>query len=136
MAQVGTPKVTSCADAFASIAPWVEVDPRIELFGKDTADELFEGAWSLRGDCLSLTESRYTGKPDYVIDCIDNIESKVRALLRDAWGRQLSYSQVELLAYCHSHKIPVFSSLGAGAKSDASMIQIRWVYPSRLTKQD
>ncbi|KAL8278796.1 hypothetical protein RQP46_008865 [Phenoliferia psychrophenolica] len=90
LAQVGTPKVTSCADAFEAIAPWVEVDPRIELFGKDTADELLGG------------------NPDYVIDCIDNIESKV-----------------DLLAYCHSHKIPVFSSLGAGAKSDASMIQIR-----------
>ncbi|KAI5477742.1 ubiquitin-protein ligase molybdopterin-converting factor [Pseudohyphozyma bogoriensis] len=89
LAQVGTPKVTSCAEYYESVAPWVEVDPRIELFGKDMADELFEG------------------NPDYVVDCIDNIDSKI-----------------ELLHYCHSRNIPVFSSLGAASKSDPSMIQI------------
>ncbi|KAM0747569.1 hypothetical protein T439DRAFT_340658 [Meredithblackwellia eburnea MCA 4105] len=89
LAQVGTPKVLSCADYFESVAPWVEVDARVELFGQENAAELLDG------------------KPDYVIDCIDNIDTKV-----------------DLLAYCHQNKIPVFSSLGAGAKSDASMIQI------------
>jgi len=43
LAQVGTPKVTSCADSFNSFAPWVEIDPRIELFSKEMADELLEG---------------------------------------------------------------------------------------------
>ncbi|POY73230.1 hypothetical protein BMF94_3563 [Rhodotorula taiwanensis] len=89
LAQVGTPKVTSCADYFAEVAPWVEVDARIALFEKDQADDLLDG------------------NPDYVIDCIDNIDSKV-----------------DLLAYCHQRKIPVFSSLGAAAKSDPSRIQV------------
>ncbi|GAA5825074.1 hypothetical protein JCM11251_006089 [Rhodosporidiobolus azoricus] len=89
LAQVGTPKVVSCAEYFASVAPWVEVDARIELFEKDKAAELLEG------------------NPDYVIDCIDNIDSKV-----------------DLLAYCCKNNIPVFSALGAAAKSDPSRIQV------------
>lgn len=105
---MGTPKVTSCAEYFESIAPWVEVDARVELFGQDVADELLAGEYFLAPLC-SRADPR-TGNPDYVIDCIDNIDSKV-----------------ELLAYCHSHKIPVFSSLGAGAKSDPSRIQIGFV---------
>ncbi|GAA6015712.1 hypothetical protein JCM10207_008771 [Rhodosporidiobolus poonsookiae] len=89
LAQVGTPKVVSCAEYFASVAPWVEVDARIELFEKDKADELL------------------SGNPDYVIDAIDNIDSKV-----------------DLLAYCSKNKLPVFASLGAAAKSDPSRIQV------------
>ncbi|GAA5907834.1 hypothetical protein JCM8208_001958 [Rhodotorula glutinis] len=89
LAQVGTPKVTSCADYFAEVAPWVEVDARIELFEKDRAAELLEG------------------KPDYVVDCIDNIDSKV-----------------DLLAFCCKNGLPVFSSLGAACKSDPSRIQV------------
>ncbi|BGP17641.1 hypothetical protein JCM10213_001293 [Rhodosporidiobolus nylandii] len=89
LAQVGTPKVSSCAEYFAQVAPWVEVDARIELFEKEKAAELLEG------------------NPDYVIDCIDNIDSKV-----------------DLLAYCAKNKIPVFGALGAAAKSDPSRVQI------------
>ncbi|GAA5898531.1 hypothetical protein JCM6882_007808 [Rhodosporidiobolus microsporus] len=89
LAQVGTPKVTSCAEYFASVAPWVEVDARIELFEKEKSEELLQG------------------NPDYVIDCIDNIDSKV-----------------DLLVYCAKNKIPVFSALGAAAKSDPSRIQV------------
>ncbi|KAJ7052648.1 ubiquitin-protein ligase molybdopterin-converting factor [Mycena amicta] len=40
-------------------------------------------------------------------DAIDNIQTKV-----------------DLLHYCHTHKIPVFSSMGAGAKTDPTRIQI------------
>ncbi|GJN90207.1 hypothetical protein Rhopal_003206-T1 [Rhodotorula paludigena] len=89
LAQVGTPKVTSCAQYFADVAPWVEVDARVELFEKNRAGELLEG------------------EPDYVVDCIDNIDSKV-----------------DLLAFCCKNKLPVFSSLGAACKSDPSRIQV------------
>ncbi|GAA6028676.1 hypothetical protein JCM8097_007342 [Rhodosporidiobolus ruineniae] len=89
LAQVGTPKVTSCAEYFAQVAPWVEVDARIELFEKEKAGDLLEG------------------NPDYVIDCIDNIDTKV-----------------DLLAYCCKNDLPVFSALGAAAKSDPSRIQV------------
>ncbi|KAH9931507.1 ubiquitin-protein ligase molybdopterin-converting factor [Fomitopsis serialis] len=44
---------------------------------------------------------------DWVIDAIDNISTKV-----------------DLLKYCHDHRIKVFSSMGAGAKCDPSRIQI------------
>lgn len=52
----------------------------------------------------------FAGNPDYVIDCIDNIDSKV-----------------DLLAYCSKNDLRVFSSLGAAAKSDPSRIQIACV---------
>ena len=42
-----------------------------------------------------------------MLDCIDNIDTKV-----------------DLLHYCLEHKIPVISSMGAGAKGDPSRIQI------------
>ncbi|KWU44767.1 hypothetical protein RHOSPDRAFT_17417 [Rhodotorula sp. JG-1b] len=113
LAQVGTPKVTSCAEYFAQVAPWVEVDARISLFEKELADELLEGEPSLllARDHPGLTcrcdSCTPTGNPDYVIDCIDNIDSKV-----------------DLLAYCCQRNIPVFSALGAAAKADPSRIQV------------
>ncbi|KAF9543176.1 hypothetical protein EC957_001238 [Mortierella hygrophila] len=88
-ADVGTPKVTAMKKAFRSIAPWVEVDARVELFQEDSAEELL------------------SGNPDYVVDAIDNINTKLA-----------------LLKFCYDHKIPVMSSMGAGAKADPSRVQI------------
>ncbi|KAH9048922.1 ubiquitin-protein ligase molybdopterin-converting factor [Lactarius hengduanensis] len=89
LADVGTPKVQCVARALQGIAPFVRVDPRVELWrgGTDGAD-LLEGA-------------------DWVVDAIDNIGTKV-----------------ELLAYCVRNNIKVFSSMGAGTKSDPTRIQI------------
>jgi len=47
------------------------------------------------------------GNPDYVIDAIDNINTKI-----------------DLIKCCHDKKLPVISSMGAGAKADPSRIQI------------
>jgi tRNA A37 threonylcarbamoyladenosine dehydratase len=47
------------------------------------------------------------GNPDYVIDAIDNINTKI-----------------DLIKYCFDKKLPVISSMGAGAKADPSRIQI------------
>lgn len=47
------------------------------------------------------------GNPDYVVDAIDNINTKL-----------------SLLKFCYDHKIPVMSSMGAGAKADPSRVQI------------
>ncbi|KAK6594644.1 putative ThiF domain protein [Botrytis cinerea] len=44
-------------------------------------------------------------KPDYIVDAIDNIDSKV-----------------ELLEYCYKNKLPVISSMGAGCKSDPTRV--------------
>ncbi|KAF8263085.1 hypothetical protein EI94DRAFT_1741809 [Lactarius quietus] len=89
LADVGTPKVQCVARALHGIAPFVMVDPRIELWrgGADGAN-LLEGA-------------------DWVVDAINNIGTKV-----------------ELLAHCLRNNIKVFSSMGAGTKSDPTRIQI------------
>lgn len=56
---------------------------------------------------LVLTCIYLLGNPDYVIDAIDNINTKI-----------------DLIKYCHDKKLPVISSMGAGAKADPSRIQI------------
>lgn len=42
-ADVGTPKVISMKKAFRQVAPWVQVDARVELFQEDSAEELLSG---------------------------------------------------------------------------------------------
>ncbi|KAI9312094.1 hypothetical protein BX666DRAFT_1988721 [Dichotomocladium elegans] len=86
---VGTPKVTAIKSHFKRIAPFVEVDARIGLFNAETADELLAGS------------------PDYVVDAIDNIDTKL-----------------DLIKYCYDRHMNVISSMGAGAKADPSRIQI------------
>ncbi|KAK4054979.1 hypothetical protein OIO90_003320 [Microbotryomycetes sp. JL221] len=119
LAQVGIPKVVACQEYFKQIAPWVEVDARVALFSKDEADELLQG------------------NPDYVIDAIDNIDTKVQLYLNLRNSSQASIHsfiskrhsflknlQVDLISYCYRKQIKVFSSFGAGAKSDPSTIQV------------
>ena len=45
----------------------------------------------------NLNEQLFENKPDFVVDAIDTLRSKI-----------------ELLEYCHQNKIPIISSLGAG----------------------
>ncbi|KAJ7756221.1 ubiquitin-protein ligase molybdopterin-converting factor [Mycena metata] len=85
---VGTPKVKCIERTLKQIARWVEVDARIDIWRKEDGGALLEGA-------------------DWVVDAIDNIQTKV-----------------DLLKYCHEHKLKVFSSMGAGAKCDPTRIQI------------
>jgi tRNA threonylcarbamoyladenosine dehydratase len=84
------------------ITPWLKLDCRNELFSSQVADRLL-GAWDHE---LQNGEER-NKKPDYVIDCIDNIDSKVT-----------------LLQYCYQHSIKVISSMGAGCKSDPTKVCI------------
>ncbi|KAJ7210837.1 ubiquitin-protein ligase molybdopterin-converting factor [Mycena pura] len=88
LADVGTPKVKCIERALRQIASWVEVDARIDIWRKDDGARLLEGA-------------------DWVVDAIDNIQTKV-----------------DLLKYCYDHQIKVFSSMGAGAKCDPTRVQI------------
>ncbi|KAJ5381644.1 tRNA threonylcarbamoyladenosine dehydratase 2 [Penicillium cataractarum] len=99
LADVGTPKVHCIRRRLEQIAPWVMFDCRNELFGKDAADDLL-GPWT-------LTHEGEGRQPDYVLDCIDNITSKV-----------------ELLHYCHKNSLPVISSMGAGCKSDPTRVVV------------
>ena len=99
LTDVGTPKVHCIRRRLEQVTPWVFFDCRNELFGKSHADELL-GPWG-------LTSNDQGRKPDYVIDCIDNIQSKV-----------------DLLQYCHSHSIPIISSMGAACKSDPTRVVV------------
>ncbi|KAK6505698.1 hypothetical protein TWF481_007590 [Arthrobotrys musiformis] len=86
---VGTPKVLAMKKRLEAVAPWVEVEACAELWTEKDAKRLLDG------------------EPDWVVDAIDNIDTKV-----------------DLLAYCHTQKIPVISSMGAGCKSDPTRILI------------
>lgn len=94
LADVGTPKVHCLQRRLEQITPWIHFDCRNELFSVSAATAQL-APWS-DGQ-----------KPDYVIDAIDNIDSKVA-----------------LLQYCHQNGIPVISSMGAGCKSDPTRIFI------------
>ncbi|KAK0749228.1 hypothetical protein B0T18DRAFT_436818 [Schizothecium vesticola] len=96
LADVGIPKVQCLQRRLMAITPWVRFDLRGEKFEGKVAPSLLE-SWEGEGG----------QKPDFVIDAIDNIESKV-----------------ELLKYCHDHDIPVISSMGAGTKSDPTRIMV------------
>lgn len=99
LADVGTPKVHCIRKRLEQISPWVSFDCRNQLYGEDAAESLLE-PWSLDG-----SQDSQNHRADYVIDCIDNISSKVA-----------------LLHYCHSHNLSVISSMGAGCKSDPTRV--------------
>ncbi|KAJ2553505.1 hypothetical protein EV175_002917, partial [Coemansia sp. RSA 1933] len=88
-ANVGIPKVSALKMNFAEIAPHAKVEARIALFSAENAPDLL------------------AGNPDYVLDCIDNMDTKL-----------------DLLAYCNQNDIQVISAMGAGMKSDPSRVQI------------
>jgi tRNA A37 threonylcarbamoyladenosine dehydratase len=102
LADVGTPKVHCMRKRLEQITPWLKLDCRNELFSSQIADRLL-GVWDHE---LQNGEER-DKKPDYVIDCIDNIDSKVA-----------------LLQYCYQHSIKVISSMGAGCKSDPTRMSV------------
>lgn len=93
LADVGTPKVHCIRKRLEQVTPWVHFDCRNELFREDSAETQLG---PLNGQ-----------PPDFIVDAIDNIDSKV-----------------DLLHYCHSHSLKVISSMGAGCKSDPTRISI------------
>ena len=94
LVDVGTPKVECVRKRSQAVVPWVQWECFNEVWKESRADTLLQ-AW-MKG------KGR---KPDYVVDAIDNIDSKVA-----------------LLQYCHGHQIKVVSSMGAGCKSDPTRI--------------
>lgn len=64
------------------------IDAHVGLWRKGDGEALLNGA-------------------DWVVDAIDNIDTKV-----------------DLLTHCHKKGIKVFSSMGAGAKRDPTRVQI------------
>lgn len=64
------------------------MDVKVGLYRKGQSEEWLEGA-------------------DWVVDAIDNIDTKV-----------------DLLTHCHQNGIKVFASMGSGAKRDPTRVQI------------
>lgn len=95
LADVGTQKTACLKRRLVAIAPWIRFDLCTEKFDSE-AEERLLGPWAEDG-----------AKPDFVVDAIDNIETKV-----------------ELLRYCHEHKIPVISSMGAACKGDPTRVMV------------
>ncbi|MCJ1393370.1 hypothetical protein MMC18_006243 [Xylographa bjoerkii] len=96
LADVGTPKVICVRKRLEAVTPWVHWECFNEVWREDQGHRLL-ASWSGK-------EGR---KPDYVVDAIDNIDSKVT-----------------LLGYCYEHGIRVISSMGAGCKSDPTRVYV------------
>ncbi|KAH8201165.1 hypothetical protein TruAng_004633 [Truncatella angustata] len=95
LADVGTAKVQCLSRRLNAITPWTRFDLRLEKYWDQSADRLLQ-PWEENGQ-----------KPDFVIDAIDNIDTKV-----------------SLLEYCYKRDIPVIASMGAGCKSDPTRIMV------------
>ncbi|KAI0905225.1 ubiquitin-protein ligase molybdopterin-converting factor [Ustulina deusta] len=95
LADVGIPKVQCLQRRLLAITPWVHFDLRQEKFWDQAAGRLL-APWTETGQ-----------KPDFIVDAIDNIDTKVA-----------------LLKYCHDHQLPVISAMGAGCKSDPTRIVV------------
>lgn len=94
LADVGTPKVQCMRKRLEGVVPWVRWECLNQVWREDQAARL-----------LRPWDEGVGRKVDYVVDAIDNIDSKVA-----------------LLKYCYEHSIKVISSMGAGCKSDPSKI--------------
>ncbi|KIZ01339.1 Uncharacterized protein MNEG_6623 [Monoraphidium neglectum] len=86
---VGIAKSTCLGRHFKQILPEAEVECLNVMFTEETTDEVL------------------AGNPDFVLDAIDNIDTKVH-----------------LLAECKRRGIPVLCSAGAGAKADPTRLRI------------
>ncbi|XP_024039835.1 tRNA threonylcarbamoyladenosine dehydratase isoform X3 [Citrus clementina] len=67
-ADVGTPKALCLKKHFSSIFPECHIDAKVLLYDASSEEEIL------------------SGHPDFVLDCIDNIDTKVRHRLRKDYG--------------------------------------------------
>ncbi|KAI5648110.1 hypothetical protein M9H77_34115 [Catharanthus roseus] len=86
---VGTAKALCLKKHFLSIFPECHVDAKVLLYDSSSEDEIL------------------SGNPDFVLDCIDNIDTKVL-----------------LLAACVRRGLKVLSATGAGARADPTRIRV------------
>lgn len=94
---VGIPKATCLANHFKHILPEADLEAMVAMYDDSTEEQIL-GEGSFGGE---------RRKPDFVLDAIDNIDTKVA-----------------LLAACQRRGIKVLSSAGAGAKADPTRIKI------------
>ncbi|BBG99711.1 NAD(P)-binding Rossmann-fold superfamily protein [Prunus dulcis] len=88
-ADVGIPKAQCLKEHFLSIFPECQIEAKVLLYDASTEEEIL------------------SGHPDFVLDCIDNIDTKVA-----------------LLAACVRRGLKVLSATGAGARADPTRIRI------------
>ncbi|KAF7831131.1 tRNA threonylcarbamoyladenosine dehydratase 2-like [Senna tora] len=88
-ADVGLPKAQCLKEHFLSIFPECQIDAKVLLYDASTEEEIL------------------SGHPHFVLDCIDNIDTKVA-----------------LLAACVRRGLKVLSATGAGARADPTRIRI------------
>ncbi|KAI5960617.1 uncharacterized protein KGF55_004510 [Candida pseudojiufengensis] len=86
---VGISKVECLKNHLIKIVPWANIEIENKL-------------WN-----LSCSQDIIDYKPTYVIDCIDNFDTKC-----------------DLLTFCYNNNIPIVSSGGAATKSDPTRINI------------
>ncbi len=86
---VGTPKSACLEKHFARISPETAVEAVNAMYRREAEEEVLGGP----------------RRPDYVIDAIDNIDTKV-----------------DLLAACKARGLPVLAVAGAGAKADPTRL--------------
>ncbi|XP_042518769.1 tRNA threonylcarbamoyladenosine dehydratase [Macadamia integrifolia] len=86
---VGISKALCLKKHFSAIFPESHVDARVQLYDASCEEEIL------------------SGQPDFVLDCIDNIDTKV-----------------SLLAACVRRGLKVLSATGAGARADPTRIRI------------
>uniref|UniRef100_I1Q186 THIF-type NAD/FAD binding fold domain-containing protein n=1 Tax=Oryza glaberrima TaxID=4538 RepID=I1Q186_ORYGL len=86
---VGTPKALCLKKHFSMIYPECQIEAKVQLYDPSCEDEIL------------------SGQPDFVLDCIDNIDTKVA-----------------LLAACVRRGLRVLSAMGAGARADPTRIRV------------
>ncbi|KAL3337813.1 hypothetical protein AABB24_030115 [Solanum stoloniferum] len=86
---VGTSKALCLKKHFQSIFPECHIDAKVILYDSSSEEEIL------------------SGYPDFVLDCIDNIDTKVA-----------------LLAACVRRGLKVLSATGAGARADPTRIRV------------
>ncbi|CAA6664767.1 unnamed protein product [Spirodela intermedia] len=94
---VGTPKALCLKKHFSSIFPECQIDARVQMYDTSAEEEIL------------------SGQPDFVLDCIDNIDTKVA-----------------LLAACVRRGLRVLSATGAGARADPTRIRIADIRESSI----
>ncbi|XP_021298061.1 tRNA threonylcarbamoyladenosine dehydratase isoform X2 [Herrania umbratica] len=88
-ADVGIPKAECLRKHFASIFPECQIEAKVLLYDVSSEEEIL------------------SGNPDFILDCIDNIDTKVA-----------------LLAACVRRGLKVLSATGAGARADPTRIRV------------
>ncbi|KAJ6738504.1 TRNA THREONYLCARBAMOYLADENOSINE DEHYDRATASE [Salix koriyanagi] len=88
-ADVGIPKAECLKKHFSTIFPECHIEAKVLLYDASTEEKIL------------------SGHPDFVLDCIDNIDTKVA-----------------LLAACVRRGLRVLSATGAGARADPTRIRV------------